>query len=178
MPLVMCFKLSLTDKCIGLELRAHRRRSASPCNECLGQSFRSSEAFLRLMMIDPAFCAVVATTRSNDHKPAYLLCSKQGPVHISRCQKRHSALARSENISQVPQGISRELPNKSNLTILFTASRIARPNDLASQVTDDTLLSVRRSQNHRNHGYPRKQRIETPARLCRLFLPTRAFVLP
>jgi hypothetical protein len=150
MPLVMCFELSLTDKCIGLELRAHWRRSALPCNECLGQSFRAQRHLLRLMMIDLTLCAVVATTRSGAQKPAYLICSKQVPVHINRCQKRHSAFIRLEDISQVPQGNSKELPNKSNLTIIFTASRIVRPNDLASQVTDDTLHSPRRSQNHHN----------------------------
>jgi hypothetical protein len=147
------------------------------------------------MMIDLAFCAVVATTRPSDYKPADLRYRVLAPVHINRCLNGHSAFARLENISHVPQRPSTELQDKSDLTILLllwelpelfvrkaisalqlrtpprSSLRIARPKDFSSQVTDDAFLSARQSQNYRKHGYPTKQRIETPAMPCRLFLP-------
>jgi hypothetical protein len=93
------------------------------------------------------------------------------------------------------------MPNNSDLMILLTAagiagthckkryfrtaalntaaqcaSRIAGPNALASQVTDDTFHSSRQSQTHRKHGYLTKQQIGTPAKRRILFLPIQVFL--
>jgi hypothetical protein len=188
--------------CRSRTLRLSREGRLYPAMNVLVNLEIPERHLLRLTMTHSLFWAAVSTNHPSDLKTAHPPFRVSPLAHINRCQKRHSAFGRLKNISYVSQATSTELSNNDLMILLISmeiaetvgkkgsfhtaalsvapqcASRIARPNALASQVTDDTFLSSSQSHNLRKRGYPPKHGSKRQQSRAVYFCPTRAFVLP